>query len=220
MFRQRFEEACLWLAGQRENLEQNERQYKVQGAEQVRALLQKVLDGDAEGKINVQPPKALNLLGWQVLDGLNVMVNARPEVFRDALSKLWSAPLSASNADVFWSILDPALDELSPVQRGKFGGEGTRASVASYFLFVADPVRQPFYRPHFGGRAITWLYGNDRLDGRSLGHLLTDYIGRCTYLQREFKDAGLPLEDMIDTQSALYILVDQYLKVARPKRNG
>jgi hypothetical protein len=85
---------------------------------------------------------------------------------------------------------------------------------------VADPVRQPFYRPHFGGKAITWLYGNDRLDGRSLGHLLTDYIGRCTYLQREFKDAGLPLEDMIDTQSALYILVDQYLKVARPKRNG
>jgi len=220
MFRQRFEEACTWLAGQTENLERNERQYKVHGAAQVHELLTRFLAGELEGKVNLQPPAALNLLGWQVLDGLNVMANARPDLFRQALGQLWITPLDPGRADDFWRLLDPALDELSAVQRGKFNGEGTRASVASYFLFVADPAHQPYYRPNFGGKAITWLYGKDGLDTRSLGSLLQDYSGRCRYLQREFRDAGIPLEDMIDTQSALYILVDQYLKIARPSRKA
>lgn len=218
MFRQRFDEACRWLATQSDNLERNERRYKVEGAAQVHELLGHFLEGDLPGKLNLQPPSALNLLGWQVLDGLNGMANTRPDVFRAALQRLWSVPLDPRHVDDFWSILDPALNDLSPVQRSKFNGEGTRASVASYFLFVADPVHQPFYRPNFGGKAIAWLYGKDGLDTRSLGSLLTDYTGRCRYLQREFRDAGIPLEDMIDTQSALYILVDQYLKIARPAR--
>lgn len=219
MFRRRFDEACTWLAGQGDNLERNERAYKIRGAERVYLALQAFVAGEHEGKVNVQPQKDLNLLGWQIVDGLNTMVNARPEVFRQALRALWAPPLHPRNADLFWSMLDPSLDALDATQRGHFNGLGTRASVASYFLFLADPTGQPFYRPHFGGKAIEWLYDKgDGLDKRSLGSLLTDYTGRCRYLQREFRDAGIPLEDMIDTQSALYILADQYLKISRPSR--
>lgn len=219
MFRKRFNEACDWLSGQGENLERNERTYKILGAERVHAQLQVFMSGEVAGKVNVQPPKDLNLLGWQIVDGLNSMVNAQPDVFREALGALWTRPLDPRNADRFWSTLDSALDVLNDTQRGHFGGVGTRASVASYFLFLADPTGQPFYRPNFGGKAIGWLYDKaDGLDNHSLGSLLTDYTGRCRYLHREFVDAGIPLEDMIDTQSALYILADQYLKISRPAR--
>jgi len=103
-------------------------------------------------------------------------------------------------------------------QCSKLGsGIGTRASVASYFLFVADSVHQPYYRPNFGGKAIGSLYDRkDALDSSSPGRLLSDYTGRCQYLQREFNDAGVVLEDMIDVQSALFILADQYLGSSRP----
>ena len=108
---------------------------------------------------------------------------------------------------------------LSETQRKHFSGLGTRASVASYFLFLADPLGHPFYRPSFGGKAVEWLYDKkDGLDKRTIGNLLTDDVGRCRSLHRQFQDAGIPLRDMLDTQSALYILSDQYLQIARPKK--
>lgn len=219
MFRQNFAEAAKWLETQGENLAKNERAYKIAGAQSVYMLLTDYLAGNMREKVNVQPPKHLNLLGWQILDGLNTMANESPEAFRAALQVIWEQPISAANADRFWSELDPALDKLTDKQRKHFSGEGTRASVASYFLFLADPIHQPFYRPNFGGKAINWLYGTkDGLDRRTLGTLLTDYTGRCRYLKSEFNDAGVPLEDMIDVQSALYILADQYLEISRKKR--
>ncbi|RJF72731.1 hypothetical protein D3875_15475 [Deinococcus cavernae] len=221
MFRRRLEEAATWLRSQGENLELNERDYKVPGAREVHRLLHDFLEGKTEGKVNVQPPRHLNLLGWQILDGLNKVANERPEIFRAALSAIWSTPLDPRNADLFWSTLDPALDVLGDTQRKHFNGEGTRASVASYFLFLADPEHQPFYRPNFGGRAIGWLYDRkDGLDSRTLGSLLADYTGRCHYLKGEFDDLGVPLQDMIDVQSALYILADQYLKISRPRKRA
>lgn len=220
MFRKRLEEVSGWLLTQQENLEKNERDYKVRGAAKVHAGLQAFLDAPIAGKVNVQPQQDLNLLGWQIVDGLNVMANRSPDVFRQALRIIWAQPLDPQNADAFWSALDPALDVLTETQRKHFSGVGTRASVASYFLFLADPLGHPSYRPSFGGKAIEWLYDKgDGLDRRSLGSLLTDYVGRCRYLQRQFQDAGIPLRDMLDTQGALYIVSDQYLKISRPGRD-
>lgn len=212
MFKTRLEQAATWLATQGDNLKFNERDYKVAGAEAVRKLLQAHLASETEEKIDVQPAKHLNLLSWQIVDGLNTMANNKPEVFKAALRAIWSRPLDPRNADVFWSVLDPALDTLNETQRKHFNGQGTRASVASYFLFLADPEQQPHYRLNFSGKAIGWLYDRkDGLDTRTLGSLLSDHAGRCCYLKNEFNDRGIPLKDMIDVQSALYILASQYL---------
>lgn len=213
-FQQRLNAVCDWMREdeQLEHLSRNERAYKVQGAASVHMVLQAFVQDGADGRVNVQPQKDLNLLGWQIVDGLNGMANARPEVMRAALQDLWATTPGEANADAFWSRLDPALDSLGAVQRKAFGGQGTRASVASYFLFLADPAGHPFYRPSFGGKALSWLYDRkDGLDTRTLGSLLTDYRGRCTYLRREFQDRRLPVEDMIDTQSVLYMISTQYL---------
>ncbi|WP_216327442.1 hypothetical protein [Deinococcus aestuarii] len=212
MFRKRLEEVSAWLQTQGENLDRRERAYKLEGAARVHARLQTFLTDPGVTQINVQPPQELNLLSWQIVDGLNTMIKGAPEVFRSALSVLWTPPLDPGRADQFWSVLDPALDTLSETQRKHFSGVGTRASVTSYFLFLADPLGHPFYRPSFGGKAVEWLYDKkDGLDKRTLGNLLTDYVGRCRYLHQQFRDAGVPLRDMLDTQGALYIISSQYL---------
>lgn len=215
MIRKRFEDVADWLKTQTENLERNERQYKSAGAKTVRERLLEF--GTASAKINVQADD-LNLLSWRIVDPINVMANARPQVFQAALNAIWAHPLAPANADRFWSLLDPALDVLDPDRRKQFNGVGTRASVASYFLFVADHEHQPFYRPNFGGKAVNWLYDpREALTTKSPGALLDDYLHRCKYLHRSFLEAGVPLKDMLDTQGALYIIVDDYLK-ATPQR--
>lgn len=218
MFRRRLEQATAFLLTQQDNLDRNERAYKIEGADRTRAHLDDFLAGKVT-KVNVQRPQDLNLLSWQIVDGLNTMANTRPEVFRAALSALWEGAHDPRQADAFWGRLDPALDALSDLQRKHFGGLGTRASVASYFLFLVDPTGHPFYRPNYGGRAVKWLYDRkDGLDERTLGSLLVDYVGRCRYLHREFVDGGVGLRDMLDTQGALYILSTQYLPDARTAR--
>ena len=63
-----------------------------------------------------------------------------------------------------------------------------------------------------GGKAIEYLYERkEALDQGSPGALLYDYGMRCAFLLREFRDAGLPLQDMLDLQSALYVLVTEHL---------
>ena len=210
MIRKRFEAVTDWLMTQTENLERNERRYKLTGAN---AVHERLLQFEtASRNINIQADD-LNLLSWRIVDPLNVMANTQPQTFQVALKALWTQPLAPANADTFWSLLDPALDVLDPNRRKQFNGVGTRASVASYFLFVADPQHQPFYRPNFGGKAVNWLYDpKEALTTRSPGALLDDYLHRCKYLHRSFADAGVPLKDMLDTQGALYIIMTDYLK--------
>ena len=70
-----------------------------------------------------------------------------------------------------------------------------------------------FYRPGFGGKAINYLYEkNASLSTNSPGALLDDYQKRCSYLLRQFMDAGVPLRDLLDLQSALYVIVREYIE--------
>lgn len=189
-----------------------ERAYKVPGAEKIREHLQAFLDGD-DAEVDVNFGKALDMVDWRITDTLNQLAAEHPEAFRNALAAIWQPPLKAEQADAFWAALDPALDALPAATTKKFNGVGTRASVASFFLFVADPAAFPFYRPGFGGKAINFLYDKgEHLSQKSPGNLLTDYTSRCQFLRREFKDAGVPLQDMLDLQSALYIAVQDYIK--------
>lgn len=146
MFRQRLEEANDWLLTQEENLERNERDYKVKGAAQVHDQLRGFLAQvpGSTTKLNIHPQKDLNLFSWQIVNGLNTLVNAHPEVFRSALTALWSQPLDPRHADAFWSTLGVALKALNDTQRKHFSGLGTRASVASYL--TASP-RGVYARP-------------------------------------------------------------------------
>lgn len=214
MHRQRLEAVTDFLLDPRHwsTVDQRERGYKVPGAEKIRVHLQCFLDGET-AQANVNIGNTLDILGWRVVDGLNQVAATAPETFKRALQALWSQPRTGKNADAFWATLDPALDVLAPDVAKHFNGMGTRASVASYFLFLADPTAVPFYRPGFGGKAINYLYEkNASLSTASPGALLDDYQKRCAYLLRQFMDAGVPLRDLLDLQSALYVIVQEYIE--------
>ncbi len=112
---------------------------------------------------------------------------------------LWAQPLRARSADAFWAAIDPALDAIPTDWSKHLNGVGTRASVASSFLFQAEPVKFPFDRPGYGGKAIAYLYDRQAgLDQSSPGALLHTDMFRCGFLLRAFRDARVPLQDMVD----------------------
>ncbi|WP_029476251.1 hypothetical protein [Deinococcus frigens] len=209
--RRRMEGAADYLKREdkREQLDRDERQYKREGAARTREGLETFLRGETEHADVQQQP--LNLLDWRTRDDLNAVVAANPDLFRQALTRLWSDQAKFSEADAFWGMLDPSLAALSETSRKRFASLNARTSVASYFLFIAAPERHPFYRASFSARAIQALYDKaEGLDKSSVGGLLRDFVGRCHYVQREWPAAGVPLEDMADVQSALYILAQEY----------
>lgn len=212
MNEQRFEQVTTFLKERQRAIFQRERGYKVPATDRLRAHLQQFVGGDLKGRLNVNQGNVLDILSWRNVDLLNRMAAAAPDTFRSALQELWSMPLDPLRADAFWATLDPALDSL-PADRAKHvQGLGTRASIASYFLFIAEPPQVPFYRPRFGGDAIKHLYPHRPLAGESPGHRLKDYGERCAVLKERFNESGLPVADMLDVQSALYVLVQEHLK--------
>ncbi|WP_174369228.1 McrB family protein [Deinococcus sp. JMULE3] len=201
---------AVWLNTQEQNLEQNERAYKLSGARDSEERLHATLSGAGPTKVNVQPGNNLNMLSWRTAGGLNALVNRGHAAFRDALATLRRDPVNPDDVNAFWTTLTPLADTLPDADRKPISGQGTRASIASYFLFLAQPEHHPFYRPTFGGQAVEWLYGGQPLDRQSTGHLLHDYVRRCATLLPAFQAAGVPLRDMLDLQGALYLISSQY----------
>lgn len=206
-----FERAAEWLLTQSQNLENEERRYKLLGAHAVKDHLGPFLNDKETGRINLNVRNALNLLGWRTVGALNAVVNRAPEVFWAALRQAWIEPKAPLTADRFWELLEPALVAATDDERRALSGKGTRASIASYLLFVADPTAHPFYRPTFGGEAVEWLC-EARLAQQSAGQLLDDYVTRCRDLLTRFIRAGVPLADMLDLQGALYLIKRHFLE--------
>lgn len=193
---------------------QRERKYKTIGTRKVKAHLQAFLDGTLHGRVDVLCDKALDLLDWRLQMPMNELAVVAPEAFRAALTALWSRPLRAENADVFWHMLEPALDRLKADSREQLAGLNPRTTVATYLLYVSEPDHFPFYMPTYGGKFIKHVYGkgkHERLDDGSPGSLANDYTKRCAYLLGQFQEADLDLKGMLDLHSALHIYARDYL---------
>jgi len=214
MIRKHFEQALEFLLRPENQalIAKRERSYKIPGAEKVRKHLEQFAAG-SEDPVNITLEKALDILDWRVIGTVNQMCAGDAPAMRAALSVIWAAPLTPRNASAFWSTADVALRTLPVDDAKSVNGVGTRASLASFLLFLQDPTKFPFYRPRYGGKAILYLYGrHEGLDASSPSALLLDYQSRCTFLLREFRDGGVPLNDMTDLQSALYVLVQGFIK--------
>ncbi|WP_185974726.1 AAA family ATPase [Deinococcus detaillensis] len=205
---ERVAQVVPWLLTQQENLDRDERAYKLEGVAMVYPALKAFVDGGSAEGVTVQPQRSgLNQLDWRVAASLDLLLKQRPDSLRQALQILWTQPLEARRTDEFWGKLEDALQSLTPDERRPINGLGTRASVASYFLFLADPTGHPFYRRKFGARAVTWFYEDEPQQRRtSPGELLAEYVDRCQELHAAFLAAGLPFRDLLDTQSALFVL--------------
>lgn len=204
-----FQKALAFLQGREADLEHNERQYKLLGAEKARTDLEAFVEGWNPVPSNLHP-QPLNLLNWRLVDALTKMVKAHPQVFRNALENLWKT----ANADQFWASVDPALDSLEEAEAKNFRSVPARASVASYFLFVKAPEKYPYYKPSYGGKAVKFIYG-EHMDDRSPGTLLTEYFGRCDHLRQRLEEGGVGLRDALDLQGSLFLIVDELIRDRR-----
>lgn len=215
MDHQKFYAAADYIKTRLDHIKGHEGGYKSRGVPKVRAHLQAFQEETLQEPVDVLCGRALDLLDWRIQVPVNELAAVAPDEFRAALGALWAAPLRAEHADQFWDTLEPVLDRLKPENRTAFNGLGARATVASYLLYVADPAQFPFYMPSYGGKAIEHFYGKskrEKLNDSSPGALLSDYTSRCQYLSREFRSAGIPLDDMMDLHSALHVLVRDLLK--------
>ena len=81
-----------------------------------------------------------NLLGWRMLRDLDWLAVEHPDTLRQAVARL----TSEHDADAFWGVITGSLGvERARQAMPELRGTGSRASIASYFLFLRDAYRGP-----------------------------------------------------------------------------
>ena len=141
-------------------------------------------------------------LGWRTFDNLLRLTAQHPQALEAAVDSL----LETRDADAFWDELarggggEQALEEYQQLSR-----IGTRAAVASLFLFLDDPERFPMYRMRNFGEPLERLLGQ-KLDRSTPGLLLKEYYEALDELKKRYQAAGLPAETPLDTQGTLWVL--------------
>jgi hypothetical protein len=193
------------------DLEEGERDYKLDIAERIAAARESVATPDGDWL----PPlkralttKPFNLASWQVVDSFLTWAEGHPEDARTALTALWADPGAWSIDDFSSRVPDEVLT-----------GSGAKVSLAAALLGAVDPTNLPpwraeamdtayrvfgFWKPQPtatpGERYAVYLEFLDRV---------IDIVGRT----------GQPLRDRLDAQSLLWVLikwpVDQWPEGAR-----
>lgn len=145
--------------------------------------------------------RAQHLLGWRVVQPLLDLIRSWPDAFAAGVRRL----VEIQNANVLWEAVTDAAGGPSRLESIKeLRGVGVRASVASYFLFVHDPVKWPMYRQDNFGTPLRKITG-EPLDESSPAHLLWGYYRALDELHGRLKYADVPVTSRLDTQGVLWV---------------
>ncbi len=142
-----------------------------------------------------------HLLGWRVGPQLIQLARDWPLGLAGGVRDM----LAAQNADALWrAVRDDAGGEAGLVSYTHLQGVGVRASVASYFLFVHDPVRWPMYRKDNFGTPLVKISG-EPLDESSPATVLWGYYRALDELQHRLRFADVPAASRLDAQGVLWV---------------
>ena len=193
-----------FMHGAWHDIEEDESKYKPEYVAAVAPAVAAVDAGElAWADVLRMRRKVVNsLLGWRMLRDLEWLAVEHPEVVRRAVARL----TSEINADAFWDVVQDALGvervrQAMPVLRGR----GSRASIASYFLFLRDPHGWPVFRTNLHGSALVRITG-EPLDGRSPGAMLADFYRRLDVLGDRLREGGLAVRSRLDVQGILWVV--------------
>ena len=143
-----------------------------------------------------------NLLGWRMLRDLEWLAVEHPEVVRQAVARL----TSDIDADAFWDVVQDVLGvERVRQAMPELRGTGSRASIASYFLFLRDAHGWPVFRPRNHGAPLVRITGAP-LDGRSPGAMLADFYRQLDVLGGRLREGGLAVRSRLDVQGILWVV--------------
>jgi hypothetical protein len=142
-----------------------------------------------------------HLLGWRAADHLHRLARAWPRGLATGIRDM----LATQDADALWrAVLADAGGEGGLQPYTTLASVGARASVASYFLFVHDPVRWPMYRAGNFGSPLVKITG-EPLDKTSPASLLRGYYRALDELHHRLRFAGLPATSRLDAQGVLWV---------------
>jgi antitoxin (DNA-binding transcriptional repressor) of toxin-antitoxin stability system len=142
-----------------------------------------------------------HLIGWRAADHLRRLARAWPGGLATGVRDM----LATQDADALWrALLADAGGEAGLTPYRTLASVGARASVASYFLFVHDPVRWPMYRADNFGTPLVKITG-EPLDKTSPASLLRGYYRALDELHHRLRYAGLPATSRLDAQGVLWV---------------
>lgn len=145
---------------------------------------------------------ASHLLGWRAADHLRRLARAWPSGLATGIRDM----LATQDADALWrALLADAGGEAGLKPFTTLASVGARASVASYFLFVHDPVQWPMYRADNLGKPLVKITG-EALDKTSPASLLRGYYRALDELHHRLRHAGLPATSRPDAQGVLWVV--------------
>lgn len=177
------------------SIRKGERDYKLEVASNIRAA-QEALKSDHNDWLTKLKKafKAPNNLTFHITHSkFCSWCEAHPGDSADALAKLWDAGADYETAMV---------EFLKRLPKEAVSGTGNRVNVASFLAMQRDPTTYPVYKAEPFGIGCK-LTGFPVPTGDELScykHLLS-FLDR---LQSEAKSLGLPIEDRLDAQSALW----------------
>lgn len=173
-----------------------------QDAEHRKATWREVLEKEAKG--------ATKLLGWRTLDALLRLDAEHPGLLQEAITALYR---DGDADDYAGALMRTVAPQAWSEQFKNLRSVGSRASVASFFLFLRDHEHQPLFRAANFGTPLVQITG-EPLDRRSPGTLLRDYVRGVDLVLKALQAAGLPARSRLDAQGVLWVV--HYKKVLRP----
>lgn len=197
---------------------EEERNYKLTASKRMQALFeQEQVSGELEaGNIPALKTRMLelvkyhgyaNLVSWRDYDMAFKQLLAG-DVSDDRIKQFFAAVMDIYDAQ---KSIDDTADRIADALLGADAPyfKSHMWTCISYFCTMLVPDRYMFVKPRISDRFFKFIGHPYRRPILFTGTAYADYLQQCEQIAAEFQHKGLPLNDMIDLQSVMWI-VDGY----------
>ncbi len=194
-------ELCKIILSDRARFDEEERDYKLEIAERVRATLDTAERGEDFFPLLIKvfdPPN--NLLFWRTVRQFIDWVVESTQRAREGLQLLADEDLPLEER------IDEFLDSLP--RDGALYGHGTRAALASMFLMGLNPATYPMFRSTPFKRTEGMLDWPKATSDAAAGAIYAHHLAFARWFMNELQEAGLGIKDMLDVQSLIWVLAN------------
>jgi hypothetical protein len=190
------------IRGNFEDEIQHETPYKIEGAKHTQPELASLVAGQIGWSEFFKSSRKFmdHELGWRAVGALEQLASEHPETLRNAIGALLETKDAASYYDRLARAGVDIRDDAYKAIRGK----GSRAAVASTFLFIEEPTEYPVYRARNVGKPLSKIV-RDNINAGSPEEILERYYGSLDELSDVLRKEGIPVRHRLDLQGLLFV---------------
>lgn len=181
---------------------QHETPYKIEGAKRTEPELESLIAGRVGWSEFFKSSRKFmdHELGWRTVEGLHGLASDHPEALRNAVGVL----LETKDAASYYGRLERAGVDIRDDEYKAIRGNGTRAAVASTFLFIDQPTGFPVYRPRNVGQPLSKIV-RENVNAGAPQEILERYYGWLDELSDVLQKEGIPVRHRLDVQGLLFV---------------